>query len=85
MVTTPTPPPAEPTVTEQRIAAAQVVAAHVIAFTRQALTGDRAGRMRRPALYVIAGAALAVSGSPLGMLGLVALMLLALTDAVTEL
>ena len=58
------------------------MAARVEEGARAALTGDSSGRLRRPILFIIVGLSL-VLGWPAA--GLVALLLLALTDAVVAL
>ena len=75
-------PPAPPTKAERTATALSEMAARVEEGARAALTGDPAGRLRRPVLFIIVGLALAL-GWP--ALGLVALLLLALTDAVVPL
>lgn len=53
----------------------------------QAVTGTPSGRVRRPTLFVIAGIGCAVGTvNPIGaVVGLIAILLLALTDQVVEL
>ena len=71
----PQPPEEEQTRTE-------VARERVNAATREFMTGDPAGRLRRPILFLIVGTALALN---LPALGLAALLILALTDQVVAL
>ena len=79
-------PPTRGEVTRTRLADSL---SSLVASVRSALTGDANGRIRRPALYVIAaisiGIAMSVESVIPSVVALVAVMLLALTDAVVEL
>lgn len=78
----PFPPAPEPTKTDRTVAAIQDALARTEEGARAALTGDSAGRLRRPILFVIVGIALALN---LPVVGLVALLLLVYTDQVVPL
>lgn len=73
------PYPVEPEPTK-----AEKAAARVNATVRGAIAGDPAGSLRRPILFIIAAVGLLV-GWPLSIIGLVALVLLAVTDQVVAL
>lgn len=57
------------------------------AVTRTAITGERAGRVRRPILFLIVGIGLwgAADWWLFSLVGLIALLILALTDQVVDL
>lgn len=80
MVDTPETEPVSDDATEERVA--QVIEG-ADRMVRVALTGDPKGRLRRPVLFVIV--ALGLVWTPLALLGLASLILLALTDAIMEL
>ena len=81
-------PPTRVKVTRNRVIEAAV---SVVDAIHVASTGDRNGSLRRPILFVIAVASVGIAmfaeppGHPLGVVALVAILLLALTDAVVEL
>lgn len=78
----PIPPEPESTRAEEFYQAVWGFGGAVDAQVRRAVTGDTQGRLRRPILFLIVGVALVLNAPALG---LVALLLLALTDQVVAL
>ena len=79
-------PEPEPTRAEKARERAAEAAEHVAASTRQAITGDPKGSIRRPVLFVALAVAMAVSVyfPPALFVGWIALATLMLTDQVVE-
>ena len=80
MVTTPDQPEAPSTTKEDILDAAYMTRDTIARGARTLLTGDAHGRMRRNFLFALAGLGYVVPA--LGVVGLIALLLLALTDMV---
>jgi hypothetical protein len=83
MVTTPQPDPTPPTRANRFAEAAIRLLDSLTGLLRYVLTGERSGRIRRKGLFLVASTAMIVltRGDVLvGVLGLFALLLLALTD-----
>jgi hypothetical protein len=74
--------PDVPLLPEKEDGATETMVRRVEEGTRAAVTGDPYGRLRRPVLFLIVGVALVLDAPAVG---LVALLLLALTDAVVKL
>lgn len=75
-------PTPAPTRAERTRESLTEMAARAEEGARAALTGDSAGRLRRPILFIVVGLALVLN---LPALGLVALLLLVYTDQVVPL
>lgn len=80
----PFPPEPEPTRVDEAKEAVRSAVYTTNRTVRTALTGDPQGRIRRTVLFVIAGVALGATLSPIAIVGMIAVLLLALTDAVAE-
>lgn len=80
--------PIKPPAPEPEPTPAQVKAQRVNAGVRLAVTGDTAGRLRRPVLFLVVAVALVLDGTfglITGTAGLIALLILAMTDNVVDL
>lgn len=79
-----------PSVTDEISESLAYAAMRAAELGRTLLTGQKNGRVRRPVLFVlatvtlVAGAGSSASVDPLAIIGAIALVLLALTDAVVE-
>ena len=79
-------PEPEPTPAAIAIEKLSAAADAALANIRTAVTGDPEGRMRRPILFAVIAIAFGFSGTGIvAVIGLVAIILLALTDTVVPL
>lgn len=84
----PFPPEVPPTKVERLIETGRATGDEFVALTKVAFTGTRTGRIRRKVLFTIVGVSLVLGGA-LGVIGggigLIAMLMLAMTDDVVDL